>query len=161
MTHPYTEDQLVEQPAIGLFVELCWKTLCAMEETLCAGSTMDQRLKSVAVRRSLFRHPTEAVSGGIQILRRTCNWLFPCLLLRQEEFIHDQELKPRRSQAIAAATMPRLRVMAGRETGKCFAMTRRIVRLIRVDGVDPERINVVTFTRTVAHGINWGATVYK
>lgn len=24
ITHPYTEDQLVEQPAIGLFAELGW-----------------------------------------------------------------------------------------------------------------------------------------
>jgi len=26
MPHAYTEDQLVEQPAIGLFAELGWKT---------------------------------------------------------------------------------------------------------------------------------------
>jgi type I restriction enzyme, R subunit len=30
--HAYTEDQLVEQPAIGLFAELGWQTLSAMEE---------------------------------------------------------------------------------------------------------------------------------
>jgi predicted GIY-YIG superfamily endonuclease len=29
----YTEDQLVEQPAIGLFAELGWQTVSAMEET--------------------------------------------------------------------------------------------------------------------------------
>jgi hypothetical protein len=27
MPHPYTEDQLVEQPAIGLFAELGWQLL--------------------------------------------------------------------------------------------------------------------------------------
>ena len=32
-SHPYTEDQLVEQPAIGLFAALGWQTLSAMEET--------------------------------------------------------------------------------------------------------------------------------
>ncbi len=31
--HAYTEDQLVEQPAIGLFASLGWQTISAMEET--------------------------------------------------------------------------------------------------------------------------------
>ena len=30
--HAYTEDQLVEQPAIGLFAELGWATVSALEE---------------------------------------------------------------------------------------------------------------------------------
>ena len=30
--HAYTEDQLVEQPAIELFAELGWQTVSAMEE---------------------------------------------------------------------------------------------------------------------------------
>jgi type I site-specific restriction-modification system R (restriction) subunit len=33
MPHAYTEDQLVEQPAIGLFAELGWATVSALEET--------------------------------------------------------------------------------------------------------------------------------
>lgn len=32
MPHAYTEDQLVEQPAIGLFAELGWQTVCATDE---------------------------------------------------------------------------------------------------------------------------------
>src|SRR6266851_4016213 len=32
MPHAYTEDQLVEQPAIGLFAELGWTTVSAIEE---------------------------------------------------------------------------------------------------------------------------------
>ncbi len=32
MPHAYTEDQLVEQPAIGLFAELGWETVSALEE---------------------------------------------------------------------------------------------------------------------------------
>ena len=40
--------------------------------------------------------------------------------------------------------------MAGPGTGKTFAMTRRIARLIEVDNVAPERILAVTFTRTAA-----------
>ena len=37
MPHAYTEDQLVEQPAIGLFAELGWTTVSALEEIF--GST--------------------------------------------------------------------------------------------------------------------------
>ena len=32
--HGYTEDQLVEQPAIGLFADLGWETVSAMEEAI-------------------------------------------------------------------------------------------------------------------------------
>ena len=38
MPHAYTEDQLVEQPAIGLFAELGWQTVSAMEEVFGAPS---------------------------------------------------------------------------------------------------------------------------
>lgn len=31
--HPYTEDQLVEQPAIGLFAALGWQAVSALEES--------------------------------------------------------------------------------------------------------------------------------
>jgi type I restriction enzyme R subunit len=34
MPHAYTEDQLVEQPAIGLFAELGWATVSALEEII-------------------------------------------------------------------------------------------------------------------------------
>jgi type I restriction enzyme, R subunit len=39
MAHAYTEDQLVEQPAIGLFAALGWQTVSAMEETFGSGRT--------------------------------------------------------------------------------------------------------------------------
>ncbi len=37
--HAFTEDQLVEQPAIGLFAELGWPTVSAIDETFGAGGT--------------------------------------------------------------------------------------------------------------------------
>ncbi|AKU14278.1 HsdR family type I site-specific deoxyribonuclease [Azoarcus sp. CIB] len=37
--HAYTEDQLVEQPAIGLFAALGWQTVSALEETFGTGGT--------------------------------------------------------------------------------------------------------------------------
>ena len=35
--HAYTEDQLVEQPAIGSFAELGWATVSALEEIFGKG----------------------------------------------------------------------------------------------------------------------------
>lgn len=40
MTHAYSEDQLVERPAIKLFAELGWQTVSAMEETFGPGGTL-------------------------------------------------------------------------------------------------------------------------
>ena len=42
MSHAYTEDQLVEQPAIGLFVELGWTTVSALEEAFGATGTLQR-----------------------------------------------------------------------------------------------------------------------
>jgi hypothetical protein len=49
MKHAYTEDQLVEQPAIGLFAEMGWQTVSAMEETFGAGGTLGRETKGEAV----------------------------------------------------------------------------------------------------------------
>lgn len=40
MPHAYTEDHLVEQPAIQLFTELGWATVSALEESLGPTSTL-------------------------------------------------------------------------------------------------------------------------
>ena len=45
----YTEDSLVEQPAIGLFAALGWQTMSAMEETFGASSTLGRETKGEAV----------------------------------------------------------------------------------------------------------------
>ena len=42
--HAYTEDQLVEQPAIALFAALGWTTVSALEETLGATGTLQRQL---------------------------------------------------------------------------------------------------------------------
>ena len=44
--HPYTEDQLVEQPAIQLFADLGWQTLSARDETLGPGGALGRETKS-------------------------------------------------------------------------------------------------------------------
>ncbi len=47
--HAYTEDQLVEQPAIGLFAALGWQTVSAMEETFGPGGTLGRETKGEVV----------------------------------------------------------------------------------------------------------------
>ena len=47
--HAYTEDQLVEQPAIGLFAELGWTTMSASEETFGPTGTLLRETKGEVV----------------------------------------------------------------------------------------------------------------
>lgn len=77
--HPYSEDQLVEQPAIGLFADLGWQTVTAQEETLGAGGTLGRETKGEVVltdrlRAALTRLnpglPSDAIQTGIDELAR-------------------------------------------------------------------------------------------
>jgi len=77
--HAYSEDQLVEQPAIGLFSALGWQTLSATEEVFGAGGTLGRETKSEAVlaprlRAALARLnptlPLDAVTAAIDSLSR-------------------------------------------------------------------------------------------
>ena len=44
MPHPYTEDQLVEQPAVGLFAELGWAVAGPLPNVGMAGEPRDAGL---------------------------------------------------------------------------------------------------------------------
>ena len=82
-THAYTEDQLVEQPAIGLFADLGWQTVSAMEETLGAAGTgscnlgretkgevvLTTRLRAALVRLNPSL-PAEAINNAIDEISR-------------------------------------------------------------------------------------------
>ena len=77
--HPYTEDQLVEQPAIGLFAALGWSTVSAMEETLGPSGTLARETKSEVVLTPRLRAalkklnpalPPEAIESAIDELAR-------------------------------------------------------------------------------------------
>ena len=79
MPHAYTEDQLVEQPAIGLFAELGWQTVSASEETFGVDGTLGRDTKSEVVllprlRAALERLnptlPPDAISAAIDELTR-------------------------------------------------------------------------------------------
>jgi hypothetical protein len=60
-THAYTEDQLVEQPAIGLFGALGWQTVSALEETF--GSAAHGARTAEPGRFDRGRKPLGRVSG--------------------------------------------------------------------------------------------------
>jgi type I restriction enzyme R subunit len=79
MSHAYTEDQLVEQPAIALFAELGWATVSALEETFGAAGTLQRETKGdvvlvsrlrVALERLKPTLPPEAVASAVDELTR-------------------------------------------------------------------------------------------
>ena len=49
MPHAYSEDQLVEQPAIGLFAALGWQTVSALDEIFGCGGTLGRKTKGEVV----------------------------------------------------------------------------------------------------------------
>jgi len=79
MSHAYTEDQLVEQPAIRLFAELGWQTVAAMEEVYGPGGTLGretsgevvliQRLRTALVRLNPAV-PPDGITAAVDQLTR-------------------------------------------------------------------------------------------
>lgn len=79
MSHPYTENQLVEQPAIGLFAELGWQTVSALDETFGVTGTLQRETKGEVVLASRLRGalerlnpllPSEAIISAVDELTR-------------------------------------------------------------------------------------------
>lgn len=79
MSHAYTEDQLVEQPAIGLFEDLGWETVSAAEEIFGTTGTLGRTTKMEAVLSRRLRValeklnptlPPEAITSAIDELIR-------------------------------------------------------------------------------------------
>jgi hypothetical protein len=62
MPHAYTEEQLVEQPAIGLSAELGWTTVSALEETFGATGTLLRETKGEVVLVSRLRAALKRVN---------------------------------------------------------------------------------------------------
>ena len=84
--HAYTEDQLVEQPAIGLFNALGWQTVSALEETFGPDSTLGRETKSEVVLPPRLRAalnalnpeiPSEAITRAIDQLTRDRSAMSP------------------------------------------------------------------------------------
>ena len=63
--HAYTEDQLVEQPAIGLFASLGWQTVSAMEETFGPGGTLGRETKGEVVLVERLRAALATLNSGL------------------------------------------------------------------------------------------------
>jgi type I restriction enzyme, R subunit len=79
MSHAYSEDQLVEQPAIQLFAELGWENVSAFEESFGATGTLGRETKAeglieprlrAALERLNPSLPAEAISTAIDTLTR-------------------------------------------------------------------------------------------
>jgi type I restriction enzyme, R subunit len=79
MPNAFTEDQLVEQPAIGLFASLGWHTASAMDETFGPGGTLGRETKGEVVLTDRLRAalvtlnpglPPEAIQTAIDDLAR-------------------------------------------------------------------------------------------
>jgi len=64
--HSYTEDQLVEQPAIGLFAALGWQTVSAMEETFGPTGTLQRETKGEVVLASRLRDALTRLNPALQ-----------------------------------------------------------------------------------------------
>ena len=79
MAGAFTEDQLVERPAIGLFAELGWQTVSAMEEVFGPSGTLGRETSGEVVLGPRFRAvlerlnphlPTEAIASAVDELTR-------------------------------------------------------------------------------------------
>jgi type I restriction enzyme R subunit len=88
----YSEDQLVEQPAIQLFAELGWETLSASEEVMGANGTLGRETKSevvlvVRLRAVLARLnsslPPEAINAAVDELSRDRSAMTPAAANRE------------------------------------------------------------------------------
>ncbi len=75
----YTEDQLVEQPAIALFGELGWQTVTAMEEVFGPSGTLGRETSGevvlaprwrAAMEKLNLKLPTEAIASAVDELTR-------------------------------------------------------------------------------------------
>jgi len=79
MSHQYTEDNLVEQPAIGLFTELGWETVVATDDKVAENSLLGRTSKSETVLVLCLRAaleklnsevPMAAIDGAVDLLMR-------------------------------------------------------------------------------------------
>lgn len=65
--HAYTEDQLVEQPAIGLFATPGWQTVSALEETFGEGSALGRETKGEVVLVERLRVALNTFNRGVPV----------------------------------------------------------------------------------------------
>ncbi len=90
--HAYTEDHLVEQPAIGLFAALGWQTVSAMEEIFGKDGTLGRETPSEVVLLPRLRAaleklnpslPPEAITAAVDELARDRSAMSPASANRE------------------------------------------------------------------------------
>lgn len=90
MSHAYSEESLVVQPAIQLFAEMGWQTVSALEEVFGVGDTLGRETKSEVVLVSRLRgalerlnptFPQETICAAMDECSRE---LLPTLLFEQD-----------------------------------------------------------------------------
>jgi type I restriction enzyme, R subunit len=110
MPHAYTEDQLVEQPAIGLFEALGWETVSAAEEIFGTAGTLGRLTKMEAVLAGRLRValeklnptlPSEAITSAMDELTRNRSAMSPAAANRE---VH--ELLKQGIRVVVADTEP-------------------------------------------------------
>jgi len=69
----YSEDGLVEQPAIRLFKELGWETVNATDEALGAEGTLGRDVKGEVILGARLRSVTERLNPGVY-RREQCHY---------------------------------------------------------------------------------------
>ena len=86
MSHPYTEDQLVEQPAIQLFAEMGWRTVVATDEVFGKDGTLSRETRSEVVLEARLREaltklnpslPASAIDAAVTELVRDRSAMLP------------------------------------------------------------------------------------
>jgi type I restriction enzyme R subunit len=65
MPHAYTEDQLVAHPAIGLFEDLGWTTVSALEESFGPADTLQRETRGEMVLVSRLRAALERLNPAL------------------------------------------------------------------------------------------------
>ena len=102
MSHAYTEDQLVEQPAIGLFEDLGWETLSAAEEVFGTAGTLGRPTKMeamlvgrlrVALKKLNATLPPEAITSAMDELTRNRSAMSPAAANREVHELLKQGIK--------------------------------------------------------------------
>lgn len=94
--HAFTEDQLVEQPAVALFAELGWTMASASDEVFGPKGTLQRETKGDVVLASRLRLalerlnpglPAEAISAAVDELSRDRSAM-PLAAANREVYLH-------------------------------------------------------------------------
>ena len=84
MSHSYTEDELVEQPAIQLFAQLGWEKVSARDEVFGLSGTLGRETKSEVVLMARVKPALEKLNPQLPP---------EAILLALNELIHDRSTK--------------------------------------------------------------------